>query len=89
MKALNLERAAEILKQASAFIAETENCNILEASGRILAEEIRALHDQPPFPRSPLDGYAVRSEDIQGASLDSPAVLQVIDEVTAGHMSEK
>lgn len=75
--------------QEAALIREAEDVGILQAVGRILAEEIRAPHDQPPFPRSPLDGYAVRSEDIQTASADAPAVLRVIDEVTAGHTTEK
>ena len=44
---------------------------------------------QPPFPRSPLDGYAVRSEDIKGADREHPVKLKVIDEVTAGYMSKK
>ena len=40
--------------------------------------------DQPPFPRSPLDGYALRSADTEGASRETPVSLKVIDEVFAG-----
>lgn len=50
----------------------------------MLAEDIKAAIDQPPFPRSPLDGYAVRAADTAGASQDSPALLKVISEVDAG-----
>ena len=89
MEPISLEQAQEILLREAEVIRDTEEADILQVSGRILAEEIRAPHDQPPFPRSPLDGYAVRSEDIQGASSGSPVTLRVIDEVDAGHMSEK
>ena len=89
MNAIELEQAIDLLLEQAFEIREYEETDILQASGRILAETICAPHDQPPFPRSPLDGYAVRSEDIRDASPDSPAELKVIDEVDAGHMTEK
>ena len=52
--------------------------------GRTLAERVFATHDQPPFPRSPLDGYAVIGEDTDGAAAESPVTLKVIAEVDAG-----
>ena len=48
-----------------------------EAAGRILAEDLRAAFDQPPFPRSPLDGYAIRAKDSAGASWKHPVRLKV------------
>ena len=89
MSAIELEKAVLLLLEQAFEIRECEETDILLASGRILAETIRAPHDQPPFPRSPLDGYAVRSEDIRDASAEMPAVLRVTDEVTAGHMADK
>lgn len=89
MNAIELEQATALLLAQATAIKDCEEMEILQASGRILAETIRAPHDQPPFPRSPLDGYAVRSEDIQDASPSAPAVLQVTDEVTAGHVAAK
>ena len=50
------------------------------ALGRILAEEIRADTDLPPFDRAQMDGYAVRSEDVR----EVPARLRVIGEAVAG-----
>jgi len=49
----------------------------LDASGRVLAGEIVADRDYPPFPRSARDGFAVRSSDL-------PGELRVIGEVRAG-----
>ena len=48
-----------------------------EALGRVAAADLFAPMDQPPFPRSPLDGYAFLSADTAGASPEAPAVLAV------------
>jgi molybdopterin biosynthesis enzyme len=40
--------------------------------GRVLAEDIYAENNIPPFHRSPLDGFAFRAEDTQGATEESP-----------------
>ena len=57
-----LEEAQERLRHIN-IIAETETIHTMDALGRVCAESIYAVMDQPPFPRSPLDGYAVRSQD--------------------------
>lgn len=89
MERSTLEQATRLLLEHTTVINETEEVSLWDAGKRVLAEDITALADQPPFPRSPLDGYAVRSEDIKGADKEHPIKLQVIDEVTAGYMSEK
>ena len=61
---------------------------MVSAGGRIIAEKLVAPFDQPPFARSPLDGYAVRSSDIEGASREKPAKLTVIGEVMAGYEAD-
>ncbi|MGH9555439.1 MAG: gephyrin-like molybdotransferase Glp, partial [Terriglobales bacterium] len=53
---------------------------LLDACGRVLAENIAADRDFPPFPRATRDGYAVRAADL--ATL--PARLTVVAEVRAG-----
>ena len=58
-------------------ISPTEQVPALEAAGRILAEEITADRDYPPFPRSARDGFAIRAADV-------PGELRVIGEVRAG-----
>lgn len=80
---IELEDALALIRShtPSPDITELE----LEAlSGEILAEPVRALHDQPPFPRSPLDGYAIRGSDSTGASCHSPVTLRVIGKLCAG-----
>ena len=55
-----------------------------EAGGRIAARVLLARMDQPPFDRSPLDGYALHSADTAGASREMPVTLPVIMKIYAG-----
>ncbi|MEE3419644.1 MAG: gephyrin-like molybdotransferase Glp [Lachnospiraceae bacterium] len=52
--------------------------------GDILLENVYAPINQPPFPRSPLDGYAVRGSDTEHASPDRPVMMEVVGRVYAG-----
>lgn len=56
-----------------------------EALGMILAEELRAPEPMPSFPRSGMDGYAVRSEDTGSASPTQPVTLPLAGVIPAGH----
>ncbi|HEX3943642.1 MAG TPA: gephyrin-like molybdotransferase Glp [Rhizomicrobium sp.] len=57
-----------------------ETVPIGRAAGRVLAEDVTARLDQPPFPVSAMDGYAVRASDVASA----PVVLTVIGSAPAG-----
>ncbi|MGH7914416.1 MAG: molybdopterin molybdotransferase MoeA [Candidatus Binataceae bacterium] len=63
-----------------------ERTPILDALGRVLAEEIRSSRDIPGFDNSAMDGYAVRAADVAQASASSPARLKVLGTVAAGAM---
>lgn len=54
------------------------------ATGRVTAESVRAAEPLPAFPRSTVDGYAVRAADTFGASESLPAYLHQIAEVPMG-----
>lgn len=56
-----------------------------EATGLVLADDVRATIDSPPFDKALMDGFAVRSADLA----DGRTELEVIDEVTAGCVSSK
>lgn len=58
------------------------------ALGRVLAEDIVAPHPLPAFPRSTVDGYAVRAEDTFGAGPSAPSYLRLIGEVPMGRVSD-
>src|SRR4051794_15238096 len=59
----------------------TEKVPISSAVRRILAEDIIADMDLPPFDRSQMDGFAVRSEDI----VNAPTELDIVGESAAGN----
>ncbi len=62
----------------------TETVPLEDCTGRVLAERLTAAGDVPPFDRSPYDGYAFRSADLESASQDSPVTLKILEEVPAG-----
>ena len=66
-----------------------EKVSILEALGRVCAEDILANRGIPPLDNSGMDGYAVRSEDVQNASSHHPVRLEVIEDLPAGFISKK
>lgn len=55
---------------------------LAESLGRVLAEDVRADTDLPPFDRAQMDGYAVRSHDLRESS--SPVRLRIVGEAAAG-----
>lgn len=61
--------------------------DLYEAEGYILAEDIVATYDIPRFDKSPYDGFAIRSQDSQGASGDHRISFKVIDHIGAGTVS--
>ncbi len=71
---------------------ESEVVDLNECHGRVLAEDVYATIDVPPFDRASMDGYAVRAKDTVGATRFSPAILRitgkdVLDEFEAFEIS--
>jgi len=64
--------------------AEKVTLPLAETLGRITATAILSPENLPPYPRSTMDGYAVRSRDTFGASEKMPAYLEVSGEVLMG-----
>jgi molybdenum cofactor synthesis domain-containing protein len=65
----------------------TEVLPVIESSGRVLAEDVIATHDVPPFNRSAMDGYALNSSDTVRASAQNTASLTISGEIYAGDSS--
>lgn len=80
---ISLEEAVSLMTAPLSPLG-TELLPLLRALGRTLAADVTAPLDQPPFDRSPLDGYALRSADLTGADRTHPAVLEVVDTLYAG-----
>jgi molybdenum cofactor synthesis domain-containing protein len=57
---------------------------LVEARGRVLAEDVVADTDLPPFDRALMDGYAMRAADTVGAQAGAPVRLSIVGEAAAG-----
>ena len=75
---------AQGLALAAAVPLATEKVQLEDARGRVLAEEVRALRDEPPSTQAAMDGYAVRSEDVDSASSEKSVFLAVVGTVGPG-----
>jgi len=78
------EARSLLLSNLSATEPDDELVPAFSALGRVTAENIVAPHPLPEFPRSTVDGYAVRAADTFGASESLPAYLNLIAEVPMG-----
>ena len=62
-------------------LTKTEHVPLAEARGRILAQDLAASRNQPPFNASAMDGYAVLAASVA----EAPTKLQVVGEIPAGY----
>jgi molybdopterin molybdotransferase len=77
--ALTFEEARTCVLANARRGVTAEQVGTLAASGRVIAEDVAADRDYPPFPRSARDGFAVRAADL-------PGELKIIGEVRAGQV---
>ena len=77
------EAVETVLQHASGVrIPEAETIALLESAGRVLAEDVVADRDQPPFDRATRDGFAVRADGWTAGS-----TLRMVGQVRAGEAS--
>lgn len=62
----------------------TETLPLADCSQRVLAQEIAATSDLPPFDNSSMDGFAVHAADVADAASDSARRLRVVADIPAG-----
>ena len=74
-----IAEAISIIKRETSLL-EAESVDLSTVCGRVLAEDIFADSDLPPFDRSMMDGFAVNSEDVK----DVPVKLKIVGESVAG-----
>ncbi len=79
----SVDNALKILLENTPVLG-TEIVAFHSALRRVLAEEIAAPFDLPPFDRAAMDGYAVRAENTFGASQSNPIYFKVLGEVSTG-----
>lgn len=86
---LSVEEARARILSSIRIEQKSEFVKISDSSGRVLARSIVANMDLPPFDRAEMDGFAVSSSDIEGASEQRPVVLRVVGRIDAGEVSLK
>ncbi len=77
MEGISFERAIELLTANAKEISDVEKVPLINSVGRVTAQDYFATFDNPPFDRSPLDGYALNSSE-------TPRRFKVVGEECAG-----
>ncbi len=83
-KTIPFEDALRIVCEAARPLDRTVQVGLPEAAGRVLAADLVAERDVPPFDRAAMDGYAVVASDTFGAGRQDPARLRCIESVHTG-----
>ncbi len=81
MKPLDEVQAA--ILDAVEALAPVE-CDLADAVGLVLADDVVSAYRVPPFANTAMDGYAVRARDTAAAGPDAPVRLRVVGELPAG-----
>jgi len=85
---ISLEAARAILDSTGIPIDRVETIPLSEANGRVVAVDVVAKADVPPFSRAGMDGYAVRARDTHGASRANPRTLLKVATLYTGQVTE-
>ena len=82
------EEAVKIILEKAKPVTRTEKVPIQDSIGRVLAVDVVAGFNVPPFDRASMDGYAVKAKDTKGASEASPVKLKLIGAQHTGGVYE-
>jgi putative molybdopterin biosynthesis protein len=81
---ISVEEAKERLGEHFKPLSKVEKIPVEECYGRVLAQDIEAPIDVPPFDRASMDGFAVHAEDTFGAEEDKPRTSRIVGRIGAG-----
>jgi molybdopterin molybdotransferase len=81
LKLTSVEEAVEKLLKAIRLEPRVEEVEVVNSLGRVLAEDVVASQDIPPYNCACFEGYAVRSRDTKGATKSNPVKLRVLGKV--------
>ena len=84
---ISLDAARAILDRTGAPMTSTESVPLDRAINRVVAKDVVASSDVPPFSRAAMDGYAVRAADTQGATRASRDALRLVGTLYTGQVS--
>jgi molybdopterin molybdotransferase len=86
---ISLDEARARIDTAIRPIDRTERVPLARANGRVLATDVIATADVPPFARAAMDGYAVRAEDTTGATRTQPRPLTRVATLFTGEVTDR
>lgn len=81
MEHLHVKEAQHVVLESVAVLG-VETVRLECSLGRVLARDILANRDLPPYDVSAMDGFAVRSADLANA----PVILEIVEDIKAGDM---
>jgi molybdopterin molybdotransferase len=84
MEHLKISEALRVIFESIARL-DAEPVALAQSLGRVLAQDILANRDLPPYDVSAMDGFAVQSRDLASA----PVILQIVEDIRAGDMPGK
>lgn len=85
---ISIEEALKIVEE-EAYILEGEEKDILNCLNKVLAEDIYSKDNLPPFDKSAMDGYAIKSEDTNLYKDGVSIKFHIVDFIKAGEFSKK
>ena len=86
---MEIEEALSTLEAGLLPLEESEICPLAKALGRVTSHDIYAPYNVPPFPKSAMDGYALRHSDSAEATKEHPVILPVRGKLFAGDWTEQ
>jgi len=86
LRTISLADARRIIAETIRPIHRTECVSLAEADGRVIAADVVAARDVPPFARAAMDGYAVVAADTVGASRGEPRSVRLVEIVYTGQV---
>ena len=84
---ISLDAARAIVDRSGSPVTRVEHVALEHANGRVVARDMTATADVPPFSRAAMDGYAVRAADTRGASRQQPRALRQVGTLYTGQIS--
>ena len=78
--------AMRLVMAEARAVTRVESVPLADADGRVIAADLCAAMDVPPFDRAAMDGYAVVAADTVGAGTHSPKTLKRVDSVFTGQV---
>jgi molybdopterin molybdotransferase len=89
MEVFEVEKVLQELFQMLYSERKVENIPLEKANKRVLAEDIYATINLPPFNRASRDGYAVKVQDTFAATDENPVILDLLETIEAGMVPQK